>query len=211
MQLRAFFTSLTGLASTLLASAALAAPLSTPLYTTTGVNLLGEVNASEYTVDLEFSLDSTSYWRKIVDFQNRADDAGLYINDDQVVFATSSTDLVYGGFTGALFGTRLTLTRDASGLVSTYVNGALRFSFLDSGNTAVFTAPGGQTSAWLMADDVQWGGNEQASGWLNSVRIYGRALNATEVAAVPEPQTLALAGVGLLTLGALRRRQKKAD
>jgi hypothetical protein len=193
-------------------TAALAAPVITPVTTSTGVNMLGEINASEYTLDMTFSLNNISGWRKIVDFNNRTDDAGLYLYWDQVSFATTSETLINGsGTAGAESGTRLTLTRDNTGLVSAYLNGAFQLSFNDITNAAVFGSTGGQTSAWLLADDVLFDSREQASGIITSVKVFDHALSAREIAAVPEPETMALVAAGLLTAFTLgRRRQHKA-
>lgn len=198
--------------SALAISSAFAAPVITPAYTSTGINMLGEINASEYTLDMTFSLDNISGWRKIVDFNNRAEDTGLYLYWDQLSFAAPSDTLISGsGTTGAEFGTRVTLTRDNTGLFSAYVNGAFQLSFNDTSNTAVFGSTGGQTSAWLLADDVLFDSREQASGTLTSVKVFDHALSAREVAAVPEPETMALVAAGLLTAFSLsRRRQNKA-
>jgi len=199
-------------ATSLAALAAVAAPVITPAYTTTGINVLGEVNAAEYTLDMTFKLDDLSGWRKLVDFNNRADDAGLYVYWDQLAFATTSDTLVWGsGTAGTDLGTRLTLTRDNTGLVSAYINGAFQLSFNDVSNVAVFGTTGGQTSAWILADDVQFDSREQAAGTLTSFKVYNHALTANEIAAVPEPESMALVAAGLMTALTLsRRRQNKA-
>lgn len=195
--------------TTLVVSGAMAAPVITPAWTDSGIQMLGEINASEYTLDLTFNLHYTSYWHKIVDFKDRVEDAGVYLQDDQLVFAQPDTSLVYGsGLAGAVSGTRITMTRDNTGLFSAYLNGGLQFSFLDSANAAVFNTNAGQTSAWLLADDVNWGGNEQTIGTLTSVKVFDRALSAREIAAVPEPETYALLVAGLLTVGTLSRRRQ---
>jgi hypothetical protein len=198
--------------SSLTIASAFAAPVITPVTTSTGVNMLGEINASEYTLDMTFKLNDISGWRKIVDFGNRAEDTGLYLYWDQVFFANTADSAVNGfGTAGAETGTRLTLTRDNTGLVSTYLNGAFQLSFNDTGNVAVFGSTGGQTSAWLLADDVLFDSREQASGTITSVKVFDHALSAREIAAVPEPETMALVAAGLLTAFTLgRRRQHKA-
>ena len=90
---------------------------------------------------------------------------GLYVYWDQLAFATTPDDLVWGsGTSGTGVGTRLTLTRDNAGLVSAYINGAFQLSFNDVSNVAVFSSTGGQTSAWILADDVQFNSREQTSG-----------------------------------------------
>lgn len=192
-------------------ASAFAAPVITPVTTESGINMLGEVNASEYTLDITFSLNNIMGWRKIVDFNNRTDDAGLYLYWDKVSFATTSESWFDGfGSAGAESGTRLTLTRDNTGVVSAYLNGSFQLSFNDSTNKAVFGSSGGQTSAWLLADDVLFDGREQPTGTITSVKVFDHALTANQIAAVPEPETMALVAAGLLTAFTLgRRRQHK--
>ncbi|MDE2433432.1 MAG: PEP-CTERM sorting domain-containing protein [Burkholderiales bacterium] len=197
--------------ATLAAASAMATPIVTPVYTSTGIDMLGEINASEYTLDMTFSLDDIRGWRKIVDFSNQSEDAGLYLYWDSLAFYTSNDETFWGGGTNAEFGTRITLTRDGTGLVNAYVNGALQLSFNDAANNAVFTTTGGQTSAWLLADDATTGFAEQSGGTISSIKVYDHALSAREVAAVPEPESMALVGAGLLTVFSLsRRRQNKS-
>lgn len=197
--------------ATLAAASAMATPIVTPVYTSTGIDMLGEINASEYTLDMTFKLDDLAGWRKVVDFSNRTSDAGLYLYWDQLSFATDSNVFSTTTTAGSTVGTRITLTRDGTGLVNAYVNGALQLSFNDAANNAVFTTTGGQTSAWLLADDATTGFAEQSGGTISSIKVYDHALSAREVAAVPEPESMALVGAGLLTVFSLsRRRQNKA-
>lgn len=199
-------------ATSFAALAAVAAPVITPAYTTTGINVLGEVNAAEYTLDMTFKLDDIRGWRKLIDFSDRGADAGLYIYWDQVVFYKLDDTQVRSWDTiGSEFGTRVTVTRDNSGVVSAYANGALKFSFTDTENAAVFSNVGGQTSAWIMADDFVTDFTEQSAGTLTSFKVYNHALTANEIAAVPEPESMALVAAGLMTALTLsRRRQNKA-
>lgn len=195
--------------TSLVVTGAMAAPVITPVWTDSGINMVGEINASEYTLDLSFNLHYTSAWHKIVDFKDRVEDAGVYLQNDKLVFVQPDTSEVHGSLAGAASGTRLTLTRDNTGLFSAYLNGGLQFSFLDTANAAVFNTNGGQTSAWLLADDVNWGGNEQAVGTLTSVKVFNYAMSANQIAAVPEPETYALLAAGLLTVASLSRRRQK--
>ena len=78
----------------------------------------------------------------------------------------------------------LTLTRE-SGASSTnfYIDGSLAKTFTFSTSIApVDVAPGG---LWLGADQDSVGGgwetNQSFKGWLDEIRFYNRALNASEV------------------------------
>ena len=59
---------------------------------------------------------------------------------------------------------------------------------------------------WLMGDDAG-DATEQWQGLLAGVRIYDSALTADEIAAIPEPSSLALLSLGLLVI--LGRRRAK--
>jgi hypothetical protein len=209
-------------ACTLSAATAFAA---TPVLSTTdsvyfddGVNVLGVVNDSVYTIDMTFSLGRTDTYRKLLDFSGLTSDAGLYAYEGAVglyssaPYAQTGAELLAGSSTtfGIAQVVRLTITRDTSDLFSVYLNGVSLFSFTDSNKTTVFSLLNGKTNAWLFADDTTTESYQQSWGTLKSLTVYNTALSATQVASVPEPEALAMMAAGLLTVGALARRRKQA-
>ena len=101
-----------------------------------------------------------------------------------------------GGFGTAAYGT------------SGYVNGVQHFSFVDSAGLVEFT--GLSQIAYFMRDDDAVS-NEASAGFVDYIRIYDVALDASEVAGlsnpVPEPGTWALMLGGLALLGHAARRR----
>ncbi len=161
------------------------------------------------------SVARTDYTRKLLDFAGLTSDAGVYINDGHLAFS-------YGGSAAhaSVLGTaavltpgqafNLTLTRSAlSGSFTAYVNGVEQFSFLDTVGEAVFSSA--LKSIYVLTDDNA--GYEITPGVLKGISVYNTALSATDVASittVPEPESYALALAGLLTIGSLMKRRRRA-
>lgn len=180
-----------------------------------GVSLTNVITSGEYTIDTKFSFDVTEYWRKVIDFGGRTSDNGLYENDGRISFYADgvTTD---GASTNITAGqeVRLTITRDASSLVTAYLNGVEEFSFSDTGNAATFNSV-----ANFFIDDWASGGFERSSGNVKYIQVFNHALSGDDVIAlgdtrligdtpaVPEPESLALALAGFLTVGFLMKRR----
>ena len=111
-----------------------------------------------YSIDISFSFDTTSGFRKILDFKGLTSDEGLYnLNGtlDYFNFAGGPTVQIPAG---TIVDARL--TRDATGLVTGYVNGVSQFSFIDSTNSA-----GALSSLAFFMDDFHTGLREASSGF----------------------------------------------
>jgi Concanavalin A-like lectin/glucanases superfamily/PEP-CTERM motif len=171
-----------------------------------GLVLSNVLPTSVYSIDFSYSFALDSGYRKLIDFKSLTSDAGLYNLSQQLSFypVTSSSPLLAAGQLA-----RVTLTRDAAGVVTGYVNGVQQISFTDSGNLATFSDP--QQMGKMFHDDNATGGNESSAGFVDYVRIYDVALSATEVAGltnpVPEPGSWALMFAGLLAVGAATRKR----
>lgn len=190
------------------------------LYTETGVTLTGLSDASVYSLSFTLTLDYVGSWRKLVDFQGLSDDTGLYLHDGQLSaylgyeVSPSLGDTLTGTDTvNSHDSITVTLTRDGSGLVTASLNNVAQFSFSDVFNKAVFTtSANGQSVINLLRDDVVTV-SEQGYGTIQSISLTsaGSPDQALPIAAaVPEPESVALAAVGLITaLGVARRRQRQ--
>ncbi len=173
-----------------------------------GLTVDGVVNEAVYTIDLAFSFDELSGYRRIIDFQNQASDTGLYVYSGDLNFYNEVTGS--GTPFAALEMTRVTVTRDATGLFVGYVNGVQQVAFIDAAALATFSGPTQMAS--FFRDDLAVPG-EASAGFVDDIRIYGSALSAAEVAAlptvgsVPEPAAAVLLLAGLLLVFRRARRR----
>ncbi len=171
-----------------------------------GLALEGAVPQSVYTIDFVVALDETTGYRRLVDFKNLLSDTGLYNLNTSLNFYNVATGPGAAFSVGEL--ARVTITRDAGGTFSGYVNGVQQISFVDSAGLGEFTGP--SQIAYFMRDDNAVS-NEASAGFVDYIRIYDVALDASEVAGlsnpVPEPGTWALMLGGLALLGHAARRR----
>ncbi len=154
-----------------------------------------------YTIDLLFHLDSVATgWRKLVDFKALTSDNGLYTYAGQ--WDCCCTPRIGFGTVDAGVDVRLTLTRDAVGLASAYIKGALLATSVDGG-IGDFAG----NAARFFIDDVNTGQNEAGAGQVDHIRSFSTALSAAEVANLanpsnlPEPATAVLALLDLAVIG----------
>lgn len=194
-----------------------------------GLTLAGALPTSVYSLELSFRLDAVSGYRKLLDFKDRSQDFGFYVQNGFASFfgagGSNTLDPVFAPNTMA----HLVLTRDAGSRFTAFVDGAQVLSFVDGTGMATFTGPGG--IAYLFQDDLS-GFEEHPSGFLDYLRVYDRALTGSEVAArlaagddalpgttpgtpppistVPEPSTYLLVGAGLAALALSTRRRRLA-
>lgn len=173
-------------------------------------------SAGDYTIKMDFGGVAVTRWSvKLLDFANRTQDMGLYIDNHNISFYDyqggwnmGSSPLIQDNMPFSV-----TLSRSsATNLVAGYINGVQQFSFLDTLGLAVFNP----SQFYLFTDDVATPGSggdayESRAGVIKSIDIYQMALSATDVAsisAVPEPESYALAVIGLLTVGSLMKRRR---
>jgi hypothetical protein len=160
---------------------------------------------ANFSIELSFSFDVTTGYRKIVDFLNLGSDSGLYQLNGNLNFypvaTTGSSDFASGVTADVV------LTRDAStNMVTGYVNGVQRFTFADTSSLSIV----GLGSMRLFVDDFATGQSEASGGTANYFRVFNGVLSSSQVnalflggspLAVPEPPTLVLLTAG--TLGVL--------
>jgi hypothetical protein len=161
-----------------------------------------------YTIDMSFHMNNLGGYQKLVDFNSLASDTGMYAYGTKWSFYPDVSGLssLSNGVDA-----RLTLTRDASSLVTMYVNGAQIGSFNDSSNHANF----GANKAHFFMDDFATNKGEAGAGAVDYIRTYDHALNASQVASmtapVPEPETYAMLLAGLGLFAGMARRRKQAE
>jgi len=182
----------------------------------------GSATSGNYSIEMYFSLTDTNGYRKLIDYQNRTADAGLYNLNTSLDFYPAAS-----GSSGAIPAntmTHLVFTRDGgSNQVVGYINGstALGMSFTDSSNLAVFSAA--NNIMQFFQDDAVTSFNEASGGFVDFIRIYDHSLTAQDaqnlfgaISAVPEPSTMIMlavgaAGAGMVTYKKLgwKRRQRR--
>jgi hypothetical protein len=175
-------------------------------------------NPGLYTVEMFFSFDEVSSFRRVLDWKNGTHDNGLYLNhgDLQLWGASqwSDTNVQPGQMV------HVVLARDGDQRVTAWLNGMQRFSFDDTENGfAVFNET--HNIARFFRDNT----TEASSGFVDFIRLYDRALTSADVgqlynggtpirsfdvptSTVPEPATWAMLilGFGVVGLAARRRR-----
>jgi hypothetical protein len=178
-----------------------------------GPTISGFTSPSAYSVELAFSFDTVSGYRKILDFQNRASDTGFYVLNSALNFYPVATGPSGDFGVGQI--ARVVLTHDGSATAG-YVGNNQRWSFGGGPNSLADIS----SVLHILRDDFATGEGEASSGFVDYIRVYDTALTAGEVAdllppgagAVPEPASWALmiAGFGLVG-GAMRRRATKVS
>jgi hypothetical protein len=184
-----------------------------------GLSLSGTGAFDVYSIDIHFYYNNVSAsfdgYQRILDFKNRTSDSGLYsLNGSLALFAS-----IYepgdpsAGSAGRVFSNGvmadLLVTRNASGVFSTYVNGNLAFSVMDTDGATRFSGP--SNVMYFFMDNFVSLTNypnlpEAGTGLVDFIQV------TTPGASVPAPVVgaglpgLILAGAGLI--GWWRRRQK---
>jgi len=168
-----------------------------------------------YSVEMFFSLDNLSNYRRVLDFKNGTEESGLYMRNGALAFYGPDKFDTMTIRPGEMI--HVVLTRDAEGIVRGFANGSQRWSFEDSLDLAVFDSQYGLARFFM--DD----GREAASGFVDFIRLYDRVLSGAEVAdlynggapirtfeaaAVPEPASWAMMIGGFALVGRSMRRHR---
>jgi hypothetical protein len=161
-------------------------------------------NTAVYSILIDFYLDSVTGFKKILDFKEPDVDNGLYaategnldfIGGDGPNHLTTNSPLDAGVYA------ELLVDRAANNAVTANVNGTQQISFFDPAPSN-FTFDANVIEFFY--DDPFRGGTEASSGAARRIEIYG-----PDIAAVPEPSTIALSLVGFGTFFAARRFRRK--
>lgn len=165
-----------------------------------GLSLSNVLSGSDYSIEMTFSLSDVTGYRKLLDFQDLASDDGLYLLNGHLNFYPVETGPTLFAANQSI---TVDLTRDGTTqLVTGSVNGTQEFSFTDSSNRAVFSAPGGLIH--FFEDDNVTSKHEASGGTVTRITIDGMS------SPVPEASTNASFGLFLLGLGgvafSLRRK-----
>lgn len=190
-----------------------------------GLSLSGGIaNTADYSIEMQFSFDSISSYRRILEFKNGTSDAGLYNLNSALNFYNIVTGS--GGAFAAGDSVNIVVTRDAATRTFVgYVDGVLALSFTDAFDLAVFSGPNGIAN--FFRDDNVTGG-ENSAGRVDFIRVFDGAMTGTQAlclqtnstaacglgddrgGAVPEPAPVALLGAAALALAASRRNKRRA-
>lgn len=165
------------------------------------------MNANNYSVELYFSFDAVSSWRRILDTRDRTLDTGFYVLNGGLQLYPSNTGV--GTFNSNTY-YHVLLTFGSNTAVA-YLNGSAQ----STQATDYYSLPPSNVISLFLDNTASAAQNEYSSGKIAWARFWDGALTADEAAAayrsavafdpgtppitnVPEPSTLILAAAGLL-------------
>lgn len=175
-------------------------------------------NDDAYSIDIVFQFEANvASWENIFGVSNRQSDNAFYVSPNNQLqvwpASTGPTFFTFGEYH------RVTLTNRGDGTVTAYLDGVLQFDLsTTSMNFSAYTAQNPDRLMHFFADNVVGGGQfEFADGRVALIRLYDVELSEGEVGGIdvppppiPEPGTLALAGIGVLAVaGAVRGRRAR--
>lgn len=174
------------------------------------------IGSTSYSVDIVFKLNErANAWRRILDSLNRQSDSGFYVDpgNNLDVYPNSSSSL--GFTTGTWYDVVLTNNNDN---LTIYNGGNSSFTV----NSPSLDISGANVLGFFLDNVVAGGQGEWSSGSVAHIGIYDGVLSADQVAAiyqvnitpptngVPEPGSLAIFGLGLAGVLAVRRRRARS-
>lgn len=180
-------------------------------------------NPGLYSMEMFFSFDTMTNYRRIVDHKDGKSDNGFYLLGGDLHFYGPIRPVDTNYQPGQML--HIVLTRDENQVVRGYGQGTQLFSFADTAGHDLGVLSGPNGIARFFRDD----GQEASAGFVDFIRLYDRVLTNDEVATlygggtplrqfeappvtgVPEPATWAMLILGFGATGAaLRRRQPRA-
>ncbi len=130
-----------------------------------GLELRSPGVGESFTVEVTMRFRKVENWQKVIDFQNRARDTGLYVYEGQLQFY----NLGIGGQIAVDQWVVLRLERDAATrTVKGFLDGLEVFNFIDTEGDAVF----GDGPGRFFVDDEATSGSEVAAGEALRIRIW---------------------------------------
>jgi parallel beta-helix repeat protein len=138
----------------------------------------GLLGLETYTIEAVFRFDDVVSWQKIIDFENRTEDTGLYVYDGALQFYPENPGGVY--WPGRYH--RIVLTRAANGEVVGYIDGGEAFRFEDAtDDLAIADIDNPENLLHFFLDDVATLYEETSAGRIAQLQVYNTALSATQV------------------------------
>ncbi|MFN5999838.1 MAG: Calx-beta domain-containing protein, partial [Dolichospermum sp.] len=128
---------------------------------------------NNYSIELVFTFDATTGYRKIIDFSDRVSDTGLYVLDNSLQFysETAAVGTLASGYN------HIVLSRASNNTTIIYLNGSEVLSFNDTNGLADLSPNG---DLYLFVDDTETGG-EHSAGNVSLIGLYNSVLTADEV------------------------------
>lgn len=138
----------------------------------------GEITRERYTIVMDITLNEQTGVQKLVDFSSLGSDSGLYSDDGFPVFSPDTPDNGLPAIPGdERF--QILMTRDmTSKRVSTYVNGHLRHSFIDSNNRAEINT---DSEIHFLVDDLTGIADENPAGRIDRLRIWNGPMVQSQI------------------------------
>jgi hypothetical protein len=168
------------------------------------------MNPDGYSVEMYFSFEAVSGWRRIIDTKDRSEDTGFYVLSGGLQLYPSNVGA--GDFTANTYH-HVVLTFNGSEAVA-YLNGSAE----STQTTDYYSLPASDVISLFLDNTAGPAQNEYSAGKIAWARFYDGALSGDEVEAayqeaisftpvIPEPGTWALMALGLATIAAARARR----
>jgi len=166
------------------------------------------MNANSYSVEMYFSFDQVSGWRRILDTRDRSEDTGFYVLNGGLQLYPSNVG--QGSFLANTY-YHVILSFNGSQAVA-YLNGAAQ----STQNTDYYALPASNVISLFLDNVAGPAQTEYSAGRIAWARFYDGALNAAQAQeayeqaigftpVIPEPGTWAMLLAGLAGLAGLQR------